>query len=71
MLCTALHILAVACLIPAFVLAVRAGFLSHTLDPVEIVEQGRRVRPRTVGVAVVGGVLGLLIVLAVIEAVAC
>ena len=72
-MCTLLMVLSVSCLVPALVLAGRAGFLRwwRISEADEMFQQARSVAPRTVVIAIVGGVAGLFAVAAVMAGVGC
>jgi hypothetical protein len=72
-MCTLLMVLSVSCLVPALVLAGRAGFVRwwRISEADEIFEQTRSVAPRTVAIAIVGGVAGLFAIAAVMAGVGC
>jgi len=72
-MCALLAVLSVSCLVPALVLAGRAGSLRwwRISETDEMFRQARSVAPRTVMVAVVGGVAGLFAIAAVMAGVGC
>ena len=72
-MCTLLMVLSLSCLVPALVVAGRAGFLRwwRVSETDEMFRQARSVAPRTVMVAVVGGVAGLFAVAAVMAGLGC
>jgi hypothetical protein len=72
-MCTLLMVLSVSCLVPALVLAGRAGFFRwwRISEADELFGQARSVAPRTVALAVIGGVAGLFAVAAVMAGVGC
>jgi hypothetical protein len=72
-MCTLLMVLSISCLVPALVLAGRAGFVRwwRISEADEMFGQARSVAPRTVAIAIIGGVAGLFAVAAVMAGVGC